>query len=208
MREPLLLATVALFLFALILRFVRGVLLGRRFRSHETSPPESADDELKKLIKGAREPGKLRDSLRRISQRAPTGESGKLRAAYYCAAGHLALSELKRPASSVGFYLRALREDPLCVDALEKLQEILVAQKRLRRLEWTYWDILGRLDDSEVGGEMWTKCWSGLASVYSASPRTVRRADALRKAHRVLTSDDEVEDQLLEATPISATRPR
>ena len=201
MREPLLLATVVLFILALIFRFIRGVRLGRRFLIRETSLPEFADRELKMLIDEARKPGKLRETLRDISGRAPFADSGRVRAAYYCAAGHLALTDLKRPGSSVGFYLRALREDPLCVDALQKLREILVAQKRPKRLEWTYWDILGRMDDSEVGGEMWIMCWSGLASLYSASPRTVRRADAMRKALSIFTSEDE--DDVGEFPPVA-----
>lgn len=196
MKEPLLLTTIALFLLALVTRFIRGVLLGRRFRTSGTSLPHFADAELKALIEDAKKPGKLRESIRRISGRSPALDSGSLRAAYYCAAGNLVLSELKRPASAVGFYLRALREDRLSIEALEKLQEILVVQKRLRRLEWTYWDILGRLDDAEVGGDMWTKCWSGLASIYSASPRTVRRADALRKVLKVLGSDDGISGEM------------
>ena len=201
MREPLLLTTIALFLLALITRFVRGVLLGRRFRAKGSSPPRYADAELNALIADARKPGKLRETIRRITGRALALESGTSRAAHYCAAGDLALSPLNRPASAVGFFLRALREDRLCIQALERLQEILIAQKRLRRLEWTYWDVLGRLDDAEVGGEMWTKCWSGLVSVYSASPRTVRRADALSKALKVFLAEENAEEEM----PASAT---
>ena len=98
---------------------------------------------------------------------------------------------MKRPSLAVGLYLRALRETPNCPEALDKLQEILTAQKRLRRLEWNYWDVLGRLGEGEADSEIWLKCWSGLATVYSRSPRTVRRADAIRKAMAAYVTDDE-----------------
>jgi hypothetical protein len=94
----------------------------------------------------------------------------------------------------VGFYLRALREDPTCLAALERLREILMAQKRYRRLEQTCWDVLGRLDDSDVGTEMWAKAWMVLAAIYSTSPRHVRRADAIRKMLTSFEADDEGEE--------------
>ena len=94
----------------------------------------------------------------------------------------------------MGLFLKALRADPTCVEGITKLQEILSAQKRFRRLEWTYWEVLARLDDSEVGEEMWLACWSGLAAIYAASPKTVRRADAIRKALNAFAQDPDDED--------------
>ena len=193
MKEPLLLAVIGLFLVALVYRLVRGFSSARRWGRNSTPFPPSNDAELSHLIEEARSSGKIREALREIGRRAHALESAARRAAYHSAAGHLSLSELKRPALAAGFYLRALREDPTCVEALDKLQEILIAQRRLRRLEWTYWDILGRLEDSQVGLEIWMKCWSGLASIYSASPRTVCRADAIRKALSAYGPEDEDE---------------
>jgi hypothetical protein len=152
--------------------------------------------ELTNLVEEAEKTGKVREAIRKLGSRGSGIDSAELRAAYRCAAGHLALTSLKRPSLAVGLYLRALREDPNCVEALDKLQEILAAQKRLRRLEWTYWDVLGRLDDAEAGGEMWSKCWSGLASLYSASPRKVRRSDAIRKALAAYAPDVLVREDL------------
>ncbi|MCP4599519.1 MAG: hypothetical protein GY847_03100 [Proteobacteria bacterium] len=210
MKEPILLAAIALFIVVVVLRLVRGLLLGRRFQGRGASVPSFADSKLTALLKEADGTGKVRTVIREIGHRAPGMDSAELRAAYRCGAGHLALTELKRPALAAGFYLRALREDPRCVEALDKLQEILVALKRLRRLENTYWDVLGRLGDAEVGSEMWVKCWSGLASIYSASPRTVRRADAIRKNLAAYGSNDGEElDDVPEISSFSnATRPR
>ena len=183
MNEPYLLIVVGLFVFVLIFRLLRGMSLGKRLSTKRPSLPPSADEDLNKLVAEATEEnGKVREVLRKMSDQASGIDSADLRAAYRCAAGYLALTELKRPSLAVGLYLRALRETPNCPEALDKLQEILTAQKRLRRLEWTYWDVLGRLGEAEAGSEVWLKCWSGLASVYSRSPRTVRRADAIRKA--------------------------
>jgi hypothetical protein len=182
MKEPIVAIAVGLFILALIVRLVQGFRLGKRFSDRAPKMPDCADSELTSIVEEAKRTGKIKEAIRNLGNRASSLDSAELRAAYRCAAGHLALSELKRPALSIGMYLRALREDPTCIAALDKLQEILAAQKRIRRLEWTYWDVLGRLDDSEIGGEMWIKCWSGLASLYSASPKNVRRADAIRKA--------------------------
>ncbi len=211
MKEPLVLGAIALFIVALVFRLVRGFYLGRRMRVRRTSLPSCADGELARLLNDAKSKGDVRMALREIGQRVPALDSAGLRAAYRCAGGHLALTELKRPGLAVGFYLRALGEEPTCVEALDKLQEILVAQKRFRRLERTYWDVLGRLDDSEVGDEMWSKCWAGLASVYSASPKTVRRADAIRKTMAAYFGADDVEDTntISDVTPLTnATKPR
>ncbi len=190
MKEPLLIVLVGLFIIVLVFRLIRGLLVGRRLKSKDPSVPGWTDPQLSNLIDGAKRPTLVREAIREIGRRAPGVESAELRAEYRCAAGYLSLNQLKRPGLAVGFYLRALREDPTSIEALDKLQEILTAQKRFRRLEWTYWDVLGRLDDAEVGSEMWGKCWAGLAAVYSSSPRTVRRADAIRKALVEFTHDD------------------
>ncbi|MCP4675214.1 MAG: hypothetical protein GY854_06855 [Deltaproteobacteria bacterium] len=209
MKEPLLLGAIVLFILALIFRLVRGLRLGRRMQSRAHNLPPCADSNLESLLDEARKTGKVREALREIGHRAPGLDSAGLRAAYRCAGGHLALTSLKRPALAAGFYLRALREDPGCVEALDKLQEILTGLKRIRRLERTYWDVLGRLDDSEVGDEMWTKCWSGLASIYSNSPRTLRRADAIRKALTAFGTDDNEDGDVSEITPfINAAKPQ
>jgi hypothetical protein len=182
MKEPVVVIVVGLFILAMVVRLIQGFRLGRRFSDRTPKLPECADSELTALVEDAKKTGKVREAIRNLGSRASMIDSAALRAAYRCAAGNLALTELKRPALSVGMYLRALREDPTCIEALDKVQEILVTQKHLRRLERTYWDVLGRLDDAEAGGDMWIKCWSGLASLYSASSKNVRRADAIRKA--------------------------
>ncbi len=180
--KEVLLITIALFLAMLLFRFVRAILLGRRISREQSCRPGHLDDpELEKLLKsGKGQGGKVSEILREIERSAESG-SAPLRATKHCAAGHLAVTEMKRPKLAVGFYLRALREDPTCVPAMDRLQEILLAQKRHRRFERTCWEVLGRLEDDDVGSEMWVKCWSGLASIYSASPRLIRRADAIRK---------------------------
>ncbi|MDJ0766747.1 MAG: hypothetical protein QNJ97_27490 [Myxococcota bacterium] len=201
MKEPFVVIGAAVFIAALLFRLVRSIRLGRRFKSREHRLPACADETLNALVIEAKQTGRVKESLKDLSQRALGVDASDLRAAYHCAAGHMAMTDLKRPALSVGFYLRAIREDPHCVEALDKLQEILVAQKRFRRLEWTYWEVLGRLSDAEVGGHMWTKCWSGLASVYSTSQRTVGRADAIRKVIEVCGSDVESEEDS-DAAPV------
>ncbi len=183
MKDPYILVFIGLFIVALVFRVVRGLSLGKFLSGSKSELPTCADPDLTALMKAVTdEPRKVREILRKISRGASSAHSPDLRAAYQCAGGNIALTTLKRPNLAVGFYLRALRESPGCVEALDKLQEILTAQKRLRRLEWTYWDVLGRLEEGETGSEMWSKCWSGLASIYSVSPRRVRRADAIRKA--------------------------
>lgn len=182
MKELVLLIAIGLFLAALIFRFIWGLRLGRQLPRDDNGFKATADIALTRLLEDANGNAKVREVLREISRRAPGLDTPERRAAYHSAAGYLSLQKMKRPALAVGFYLRALREDPACLRALDELQNILVAQKRFRRLERTYWDVLGRLDDTYVGQEIWLKCWSGLASLYSASPRTLRRADAIRKA--------------------------
>jgi hypothetical protein len=200
MKQVLAIAAV-LFIAVLVIRFVRGMMLGRRVSASAGGfeVDEDADPELKRLVKEAVASGKAREGLRQIERRATSGEASS-RAAHHCAAGNLVLTEMKRPGLAVGFYLRALREDPTCLAALERLREILMAQKRYRRLEQTCWDVLGRLDDSDVGTEMWAKAWMVLAAIYSTSPRHLRRADAIRKMLASFEADDEGEE-VTAATP-------
>jgi hypothetical protein len=54
----------------------------------------------------------------------------------------------------------------------------------------TCWNLLSRLDEDDQGGEMWTKCWSGLETIYSKSKRHVSRADAIRKMISSFESDN------------------
>jgi len=175
--------------------------LGRRISADHAYPPlELYDRNLSQIVKDAVESGKTREALRKIQQETHSKDA-PTRAAYHCAAGNLAVSEMKRPSLAVGFYLRALRVDPRCVSAIDRLREILSAQKRLKRFERTCWEVLGRLGDDEVGSEMWVKCWSGLAAIYSATPRLVRRSDAIRKLlDAVATEDSDVEKEISKAT--------
>jgi hypothetical protein len=176
-----LLIALGLFVLMLVIRFVRGIMQGKRISAGRTcSTDGTGDPELAGLIEEAHQGGKAREVLRKIEDRATSAANPESRASYHCAAGDVSLIQMKRPKVAVGFYLRALREDPTCVPAFDKLQEILLAQKRGRRFERTCWEVLGRLDDAEVGSEIWVKCWSGLAVHYSASPRHVGRADAIR----------------------------
>jgi len=182
MREPLLVALAGLFLALLVFRFVRGVVVGRRIsRSRACSSDPRSDPDLVALVEEGSKPGRAREVIREIERRALGRETRAEAASHHCAAGEVSLAGLKRPGLAVGFYLRALHDDPTCVEALDRLQEILTAQKRLRRLEWTCWEVLGRLSEAEVGSAAWVRCWSVLAGVYASSPRLVRRADAIRK---------------------------
>jgi hypothetical protein len=194
MKEPWLVFLLGMTLFVIVLRMVRAYFFARRVSTGSACLPIAADDRLTSLVADVEKSGKVREAIRTIGQRAPGIKSPSLRSAYHCAAGYLAISRLKRPGLAVGFYLKALRAYPTCIEALEKLQEILAAQKRLRRLERTYWEVLGRLDDSEAGTEMWFKCWSGLTAIYSTSPRTIRRADAIRKMLSVFDEDGDEHD--------------
>lgn len=191
MKEPLILALVALFIAVLVLRLIKDYLFVKRWKGKEAGLPDAADAELAELVGAVDSANKGRETIRTISRLALGGKSPTVRGAYYCAAGNLALHSVKRPGLAVGLYLKALRADPTCLEALHKLQDLLSAQKRFRRLERTYWEVLARLDDTEVGGDIWIACWSGLAAVYSASPRTILRADAIRKALTAYVSDDD-----------------
>ncbi len=204
MNNPLLVALAGLFIVVLIARIWRGIAIGRRLRSSDASWSAEADPKLEALMNQAQDQNTVKSVLREIERRAFSRDSASTRAAYHCAAGHLALQQLKRPGLAVGFYLRALREDPTSIEALDKVQDILVAQKRTKRLEWTYWNVLSRLDDAEVGSRMWIRCWSGLASIYSASPKKTARADAIRKALTAHYSEEEVAANITSLTRIES----
>jgi hypothetical protein len=206
MKEILLIVLIGLFILVLILRALRGVA-SRRYNTSDASLPNYEDPELDTLLDESTRSGKeARDALKKLGRRATVLESHSLSALYRCAQGHISLNQLKRPSLAAGFYLRALREDPTCVEAITMLQEILTTQRRFGRLEWAYWDVLGRIDDIEENTKMWIKCWSGLATLYSASPRRVRRADAIRKALLAFGPEDLEELDSEEQTP--ATVPK
>ncbi len=203
MKEPLLVALVALFVVVMIFRLIKSYLLANRLKGSAADVPSDADDKLVAILKTAESPQKAKEAVQAITHAAVTIETPAARGAYFAAAGNLAVNQLKRPNLAVGLYLRALRVNPTCVEAVHRLQEILTAQKRIRRLEWTYWEVLSRLDDSEVGEEMWIACWAGLAALYAASPKTVHRADAIRKSLSAFVSDDsdEVEIERISRIP-------
>ena len=204
MKEPLLVALVALFFVVLIFRMVQAYLLAHRLKGCSQDVPNDADERLVEMLRGADTPQKAKDALRDITHMAGGVKSPAGRSAYYSAAGNLALNPLKRPNLAVGLYLKALRANPTTIEAVRKLQEILTAQKRIRRLEWTYWEVLARLDDSEVGEETWLACWAGLAAVYAASPKTVHRADAIRKSLSAFLVDEDSEKELERISRIPA----
>jgi hypothetical protein len=195
MTKAMLLIAVGLFLALLLFRFVRAILTGRRIsREQSCRPSDGGDAELARLLDEARSGGgRAREVLRKLERNAHSG-GAKDRAAFHCAAGNLAATELKRPNLAVGFYLRALREDPDCAPAFERIKEILISQKRVKRLENTCWEILGRLDDDAVGSQMWVRCWSALASVYVSAPRLALRADAIRKMLDAVMSEPSMDD--------------
>lgn len=203
MKEPLIVALAGLVILVLVVRFIRGLLVARRFRTVDQRFFPLDDEELVRLIESSSNAAKAKETLRVIVRKAQNNADPTKRAGYYCVAGDVATDKLKRPGLSVGFYLRALRTDPTCLHALEKLQDILMSQRRLRRLEWIYWEVLGRLDDNEVGSTMWLRCWQGLAAVYSESPRTVRRADAIRKTIIAVEGDTGVVAQIQETAKSS-----
>ena len=196
MKEPIILVLLGLFIAVLILRAVKAYFLAHRLKSQDHRIPEGADTYLHDLMSDTSTPAKAKNAIRTIVRSAPRAKTPIVRSAYFVAAGHLAINSLKRPQLAVGFYLKAIRSDPTCLEALHKLQEILLAQKRYRRMEWTYWEILARLDDSEVGEEIWLVCWAGLAAIYAASPRGVNKADAIRKALTTFVTDEEEEKNL------------
>ncbi len=178
----------------MVLRMIKGYLVAKRLKGKGAELPEAADAELEQLMRGVDTPPQGKEAVKTISHQAMAVKSPVLRGAYYCAAGNLAIQPLKRPGLAVGLYLKALRADPSCLEALNKLQELLSAQKRFRRLERTYWEVLARLDDNEAGEAIWVACWAGLAAIYSASPRTIPRADAIRKALNAYVSEIDEDD--------------
>jgi hypothetical protein len=205
MKEILLIVFIGLFILVLILRALRGVV-SRRYNTNDASLPKYEDPELDALLDMSTQSAKeARDVLKKLGRRATVLESARMSALYRCAQGHISLNQLKRPGLAAGFYLRALREDPTCEEALTLLQDILTTQRRFGRLEWAYWDVLGRIDDIESNSKMWTKCWSGLATLYSASARKVRRADAIRKALVAFGPEDLDEIEEADQTPNEQT---
>lgn len=191
--KELLLITIGLFVVLMLFRFIRGVICGRRLASGSGSLNGKKYEAVSAIVEEAQKKGKVRDALREVLAKANSADAST-RSIYHCAAGNLSLFEMKRTNLAVGFYLRALRDDPYCIIALDRLHEILMAQKRHRRLEKTCWDILSRLDDDAIGTDVWVKCWTVLASVYSMSPKFVRRADAIRKLLSAYDDGDLADD--------------
>jgi hypothetical protein len=191
MTEKIIVVLAALALLVVVLRIARGILDGSGHWSRAEGTLFSPDPHLAALLEQARgaPKAKLKELLREIGRLAAGAGSPEKRAVCYDAAGRLALGELNRPGLAAGMFLRALRADPRCISALFKLEEVLISQKRTRRMEATYWDVLGRLDDAAVGSPVWLRCWSGLSSLYAESPRTARRADAIRKALTAFGTD-------------------
>lgn len=192
-----------LVLLVVVLRVVRALWGGSRHWASgqgELCSPDPRVAALLEQVPGASK-AKLKEIVREIARAAVTAGALDKRAVCYDAAGRLALGELQRPGLAAGMFLRALRADPNCLSALLKLEEILLSQGRLRRMETSYWDVLGRLDDSAVGSGVWVRCWTGLSSLYAESPRTVRRADAIRKALAAFGSESDEEELSADAPP-------
>ena len=204
MVKELLLVATGLFLAMLVFRFVRGVLQGRRLSVGRSCTPEEGDDpELKRMLAEAVDGPRAREALRRIEARAAAIDAPESRAVHHCAAAKVALTVLKRASVATKLYMRALQEDPRCGEALAKVEEILIAQRRTRRLERVCWEVLGRLDDGDTGGPIWSKSWAILAKLYAASPRLVGRADAIRKMLAAVQIDP---DEALEDPPADLPR--
>ena len=177
MKEKLLVITAALSVLFFLFQLVRGYILARRpwrARRPKTNP------ELEEMLKKADSPVSARTVLRDIDGKAVQHDA-RARASYYSVAGEISLHQLKRPNVAIRYYLRALRNNPRCESAFDRLSEILLAQKRYRRFKRACWYLLSRMDDDDTGASMWQKCWSGLATVYAAAPATTDRADAIRK---------------------------
>lgn len=198
MKEPILAVLIGLFIIVLLFRMIKSYLFAHRLKGCSQDVPSDADARLIDILKTVDSPQKAKEVLRDVTRMAGSVQSPAGRSAYLSAAGNLALNPIKRPNLAVGLYLRALHANPTCIEAVHKLQEILTAQGRLRRLERTYWDVLARLDDSETGTGTWIACWAGLAAVYAASPKTVRRADAIRKSLSAFIADDEEGEKEIE----------
>ncbi len=198
MKEPLLVAFAGLFFIVLIVRVINSYILAHRLKSKDQfdNTPQDADDRLIAILKDVSNLQKAKESFREITHMALGVKTPAGRAAYYSAAAGLALNHFKRPNLAVGLYLKALRVNPSCLEAIRQLQRILTIQKRPKRLEWTYWEVLARLDDSEIGDETWLTCWAGLAALYAGSPKTTHRADAIRKSLSMFMADDEGEQEM------------
>ena len=109
----------------LILRALRGIV-SRRYNTGDANLPRYEDPELDTLLDRSTRSGKeAREVLKKLGRRATVLESHSMSALYRCAQGHISLNQLKRPSLAAGFYLRALREDPTCAEALTMLQGIL-----------------------------------------------------------------------------------
>ncbi|MBN2803564.1 MAG: hypothetical protein JXR91_10740 [Deltaproteobacteria bacterium] len=177
MKNTLLVWAAALIFIFLILQIIRGFLFAKRKWKKIGG---NVSPELSEYIKKAEKPSKAREVLREIDAKAIELDSHE-RALLFSTAAVISLTVLKRAEIAIRYNLRALRSDPLCVTAFDRLAEILMVQKKYHRFEMTCWNLLSRLDDEDQGGEMWTKCWSGLETIYSKSKRHVSRADAIRK---------------------------
>lgn len=193
MKETLLLIAAALCVFFILFQLIKGVFLDKRYwrKRHPI-----VDAELEALCQKADNPAHARNVLREIDTLA-TQQDAKRRAVYYTAAGEVALTRLKRPNVAIRYYFRALRNNPKCEPAFDRMAEILVAQKKLRRFKLACWYLLSRMDEEDTGETMWRKCWSGLATVYASHPRFTMRADAIRKMLAGMESevdDDDLDD--------------
>jgi len=176
MKETLLVIAAGLIVAFLIFQSLRGFFFSRRkWKNKDDIAPE-----LSRYIERAGNPSEAREVLREIDQRAVETRA-RTRSRFYHTAGEIALTVLKRPNVTVRYCQRALRNDPTCETAFERLAEILIAQKKYRRLERVCWGLLSRLNEDESGGLVWKKFWSGLVTVYANSPRLTERADAIRK---------------------------
>ncbi|MBN2528854.1 MAG: hypothetical protein JXR76_20860 [Deltaproteobacteria bacterium] len=193
MKENLLVIAASLSVLFFLFQLLRGYILGRR--GWKKQEPR-VNPELDSLIRKADSPNSARAVLRDIDGKAVQHDARE-RASYYSVAGEIALTRLKRPNVAIRYYLRALRNNPRCESAFDRLSEIMLSQKRFRRYKKACWYLLSRMDEDDTGGAMWTKCWSGLATVYAASPATTDRADAIRKMLVGLGQnqmDDELDD--------------
>lgn len=190
MKEQLLVIAAALSVLFILFQLVRGYILARRpwrERRPKTNP------ELEEMLRKADSPVTARTVLKDIDGKAVQHDA-RARASYYSVAGEISLHKLKRPNVAIRYYLRALRNNPRCESAFDRLSEILLAQKRYRRFKRACWFLLSRMDDDDTGRPMWKKCWSGLATVYAASPATTDRADAIRKMLSAFVRDVEDEE--------------
>ena len=177
MKENLLVIAAALIVIFFLFQLFKGYFLARR--PWKRRGPR-VDPELEELVQKADSPVAARNVLRDIEGKAVRRDASA-RASYYSVAGEIALQQLKRPNVAIRYYFRALRNNPRCESAFDRLSEVLLAQKRHRRFKRTCWYLLSRMDDEDNGSPIWHKCWSGLATVYALSPATTDRADAIRK---------------------------